>query len=414
MKGITTKFKLLPLTVALASVLTPTIASAVDAPEDFKFTGYARYGAHISNDAYDHDNGGWKSTDSLIKIDQAITGNSAGRLGNEGNGGELQFTKGLKGPNDTIWNIGFMVDHWGDNIHVKKLYASATNVLESNPGATFWGGRDFHQRPQTNLADFFVMFHDGQGGGVKDLDVGFAKFDLGVVGAIADGGADGQYGNSVNDNGNYAVTTKLHDIGLGSVGTLDLYANYGFSTKITDTESSDRDIDTTAYQVAAIFKTNWSKGSNKFGFRYSDNSADSVFNKTEGQDELYLGLDGTFYATESFVVDYSAAIANRTLESDSSIDRTEYNVIVRPMYSWNNIHSTWLEFGATAADYDNGGQNAAWKATISQNMSINAFGLGRPMLRLYANIGEVENNQTQPDQGTVDVFAMGLMFESWW
>lgn len=407
------KFKLLPLSVALAAVLSPMTASAVDAPEDFVFSGYARYGIHVTDDAYMHDYGSYTGSDGFIKLDKTLTGNSVGRLGNESNGAEIQFTKGLKGPNDTIWKVGFMVDHWSDNVHVKKMFASASNVIKSNPSATFWAGRDFHQRPQTQLNDFFIMTHDGQGGGVKDVDLGFAKFNLAAVGAVADGGSsDGQvlYGNSTNDKGNYAITSKLHSIALGDTTSLSILANYGFSTK---DETTGRTDDTKAYQVATIFDTNWSKGSNQLAIRYSDNAFNTVFDKTEGMTDLYAGVDGALYLTQSFALQYTAAYVAHTEEDDSE-DRSEYTAIVRPMYSWNDVHSTWLELGTTFADYDNGGKNTAWKATVSQNISINAFGAGRPMLRLYATVGSSDNKESQPTQGVQDVFAVGTMFEAWW
>ncbi len=54
-----------------------------------------------------------------------------------------------------------------------------------------WAGRDFHQRPQQGLNDYFWMSHDGQGGGFKNLNLGGAKFDFGFVGQVdnGDGGA---------------------------------------------------------------------------------------------------------------------------------------------------------------------------------------------------------------------------------
>jgi maltoporin len=38
-----------------------------------------------------------------------------------------------------------------------------TNVLDSNPNAYIWAGRDFHQRPQQGINDYFWMNHDGSG-----------------------------------------------------------------------------------------------------------------------------------------------------------------------------------------------------------------------------------------------------------
>ena len=60
-----------------------------------------------------------------------------------------------------------MFDHWSDEVNLKKAYVGVTNVLESNPNAYIWAGRDFHQRPQQGINDYFWMNHDGQGAGVK-------------------------------------------------------------------------------------------------------------------------------------------------------------------------------------------------------------------------------------------------------
>ncbi len=33
-----------------------------------------------------------------------------------------------------------MIDHWGDEVNLKKAYAGVTNVLASNPDAYIWLG----------------------------------------------------------------------------------------------------------------------------------------------------------------------------------------------------------------------------------------------------------------------------------
>ncbi len=62
-----------------------------------------------------------------------------------------------------------MFDHWSDEVNLKKAYVGVTNVLESNPNAYLWAGRDFHQRPQQGINDYFWMNHDGQGAGRRTL-----------------------------------------------------------------------------------------------------------------------------------------------------------------------------------------------------------------------------------------------------
>ncbi|WP_032105522.1 carbohydrate porin, partial [Klebsiella pneumoniae] len=76
-----------------------------------------------------------------------------GRLGNESNGGEFQISKAFKSAQGAIWDLNVMFDHWSDEVNLKKAYVGVTNVLESNPNAYIWAGRDFHQRPQQGIND---------------------------------------------------------------------------------------------------------------------------------------------------------------------------------------------------------------------------------------------------------------------
>jgi maltoporin len=94
--------------------------------------------------------------------------------------------------------------------------------------------------------------------------------------------------------------------------------------------------------------------------------------------------------------------------------RTGYSAIVRPMYNWNAVHSTWLEAGYSLVDYENDGENSAWKVTLSQNVSFDMGG-ARPMLRFYATVGEADNEASvySYDQKQ-DTLALGAMFEAWW
>ena len=231
------KFKLLPITVAVAASLASLSSFAADTniealekriqeleskvvdidyvndqqpavltaetkvPDGIVFSGYARYGAH------------YKSGDERY-VDIGTTGRSVGRLGNEANGGEVQLAKLFEADNGAIWDIVFMADHWeadawadDGGLSMKKMYAGVTNVFESQPELYMWAGRDFHQRPQQGLNDYFWMTHDGQGAGFNNLDFGGAKLDMGFVGQVK--------GGLVNDNGRYAVTAKLHSIDAG-------------------------------------------------------------------------------------------------------------------------------------------------------------------------------------------------------
>ncbi|MEZ9709660.1 lactam utilization protein LamB [Vibrio breoganii] len=370
-----------------------------EVPLGIVFSGYARYGA------------GYQGSDSLyVGTDGSLNANATGRLGNEQNGGEIQFAKAFESDAGAIWDVVFMVDHWSDaswatngGVQVKKLYAGASNVFESQPDLYIWAGRDFHQRPQTDLDDYFWMSHDGQGAGFYNMDLGALKFDLGVVGQVD--------GEMVGDNGRYAVTSKFHGMEFGGLD-LSFYANYGFKSEKLE---NDNDVADSAYQVAAEMKFS----GQKFIVRYADNAKDSVYDLAEDQTALLFSLGGGFGLTDKAGLQYQAAY--QMLEGDAVEDRANYNIIVRPTYQWNDVHSTWLEGGYSVVDYDDiDATNQSWKVTLSQNIAIGPETWSRPMLRFYATVGNSDNEYSGKEANgdyitrDEDTLTVGAMFEAWW
>lgn len=422
--------KLLPLCLSISTALAANSVVAQDIIVDdqqpmmlipetslwdgFEFSGYARYGSHYQ-----------AGDKAYVVVDGSFNGSSAiGRLGNEGNGGEFQLTKFFTSQSGAIWDVAVMFDHWSDEINLKKAYAGVTNVLESQPNAYIWAGRDFHQRPQQGLNDYFWMSHDGQGGGIKNLEFGSVKFDFAAVGAVENctpemddsdednpsritcaGGAD------VGDSGAYAITTRLHDINMG-FANLDLYANYGFDSKAI--ESADR-VD--AYQIGAVISRDWSRGANRLILRYADNADNSVFNKTEDLTTIYASFEGEAILSTNSAVEYLLAYHDYDVRGSNEVEdqRTNYSAIVRPMYFWNDVHSTWLEAGYQKVEYDRiSDDNSGWKVTLSQNIAIGPGSDLRPMLRFYATAGEVNDKATATGAPKQDTLSFGAMWEGWW
>ncbi|EGI4458577.1 carbohydrate porin [Escherichia coli] len=382
-------------------------------PFGVKFSGYARYGAHFQS-----------GDQKYVAVDGSYNGASAiGRLGNEGNGGEFQLSKAFKSDNGAIWDVNIMIDHWGDEVNLKKAYAGVTNVLASNPDAYIWAGRDFHQRPQQGINDYFWMTHDGQGAGVKNFDIGGIKLDLATVAAVESCNPEVMEdetnpsritctgGSGTGDKGNYAVTSKIHGMKLGPLD-LELYANYGFDSKAVEGEDKLK-----AWQGAFVVSHSNDSGVNKVIARYSDNSDNSVYNKTDDLTTIYASFEGSHKFTQQAQIEYLLAFHDYDNSSIKSDNRKNYGVIVRPMYFWNDVHSTWLEAGYQRVDYDKGGDNSGWKLTLSQNISIAMGPEFRPMLRFYMTGGQVDNDRTARVNGTkeetLDDFNLGAMWEAW-
>ncbi len=382
-------------------------------PYGVKFSGYARYGAHFQS-----------GDQKYVGVDGSYNGASAiGRLGNEGNGGEFQLSKAFKGDNGAIWDINVMFDHWGDEVNLKKAYAGVTNLLASNPNAYFWAGRDFHQRPQQGINDYFWMNHDGQGAGVKNFDIGGVQFDVATVAAVescspevmADEANPSRItctgSSNVGDKGNYALTSKIHGMKVGPLD-LEIYANYGFDSKAVESEDRLR-----AWQGGVVLSHTNDHGVNKVIARYSDNADNSVFNKTDDLTAIYASFEGNYKFSQQTQVEYLLAFHDYDNSTNKADNRRNYGAIIRPMHWWNDVHSTWLEAGYQRVDYADGGDNHGWKLTLSQNISIAMGPEFRPMLRFYVTGGEVENNHTArvngTDDTTLDSFNIGAMWEAW-
>lgn len=377
------------------------LSPEVIVPEGVVFTGYARYGARYNDSDTDY-----------VTAEGQLAGNAAGRLGNEGNGGEFQFAKAFVGNNGAIWDVVLMMENWGGSsdtgggdVNLKKFYAGGTNIFESQPNAYIWAGRDFHQRPQQSLNDYFWMTHDGQGAGIYNLELSSVKLDFAVVGQT----------DGLDDSENYAFTSKLHGIDLSNDLALSFLFNYGF-TSVDDNELAT-DEASNAYQIAAVLNHTWKMGQNKFIARYADSADNSVYNKTEDLTTLYLSLDGEIKFNDNWSLEYLGGYHNYTNDATDTYNRSNYSAIIRPMFNWNETHSTWLEAGYSLVDFDNQDeQNSAWKMTLSQNIAINAFENARPMLRFYATVGQSDNEVylDGSDSTTEDALALGAMFEAWW
>jgi len=368
----------LPLACALASGMAiPQFALADDA---FEFHGYARYGIQYEED-----------TNTRI---QAVgeTGDGAGRLGNEGDGGEFKFVKNFEGDNGTQFDLGIMIEHWdaeNGDMGLKQFYAGGTNLFASQPNAYFWAGRAFHNRIQQGINDYYFSWADGQGIGVKGLELSpSVTTELGIVEQ-----------SSLSSSTNFAFTS-ITNFKISDSVNMDVVADYGFTNNDSDDEN------------ATLIGTRINIGDHKVYLRYSDNTENDVlnsWNRREGQSSLLATVEGSFKLSENTGLEYNTTVQD--IDSDIETDeRLAYNIILRPTHQWNAIHSTWVEVGYSVVDFkDEQENNDAWKVTLSQNIAVGGFAWSRPMLRFYVTAGEETNYGV-----TENPVILGGMFEAWW
>ncbi|MEF3285803.1 carbohydrate porin [Klebsiella pneumoniae] len=223
---------------------------------------------------------------------------------------------------------------------------------------------------------------------------------VGVDGSYNGASAIGRLGNESN-GGEFQISKAFKSD-----------ANYGFDSKAVD---SDARLE--AWQGGLVLSHTNDSGVNKVILRYSDNSDNSVYNKTDDLTTVYASFEGSHKFTQQAQVEYLLAFHDYDNGKDNTDNRKNYGAIVRPMYFWNDVHSTWLEAGYQRVDYDQGGDNHGWKLTLSQNIAIGMGPEFRPMLRFYVTGGQVDNEHTAKVNGTqdqqLDSLNVGGMFEAW-
>ncbi|MEH8688919.1 carbohydrate porin [Klebsiella pneumoniae] len=80
-------------------------------------------------------------------------------------------------------------------------------------------------------------------------------------------------------------------------------------------------------------------GVNKVILRYSDNSDNSVYNKTDDLTTVYASFEGSHKFTQQAQVEYLLAFHDYDNGGDNTDNRKNYGAIVRPMYFWNDVYS---------------------------------------------------------------------------
>ena len=164
-------FKLAAIALAVLAYGVP--ASAVD------FTGYFRDGYGVNS------KGGTQACFKAPGMDYKL------RLGNEcDNYGEWGLTQTVyKDENGVEFSVGFMLDYDPPNASgtgVTSAFGIQQNYVKAKfpqlAGATFWAGKQYYERENIDMIDFFYLNTSDTGVGVEEVDTGFGKLSFSVFG----------------------------------------------------------------------------------------------------------------------------------------------------------------------------------------------------------------------------------------
>jgi len=69
-----------------------------------------------------------------------------------------------------------------DQFRFREAFVQIGNVFQSQPNAKFWTGERYYRRQHIEIDDFYPLDTSGYGGGVEDVNVGFGKAAVSLLG----------------------------------------------------------------------------------------------------------------------------------------------------------------------------------------------------------------------------------------
>jgi maltoporin len=359
--------------------------------------------------------------------------------------------------NGTVWKMHTMLASDGsyalnngitdDSTKVKwsQMYASGhnlgTGVLQ---GASIWVGRRYYDRPDIHILDYKYLNGDGDGAGIENLDLGFAKLSYALERTANNWNGGSQ--SSKTDTNYYSNLFRLDGIKLHTDGYLTGIA--GFTKGVGSRDG--------AYQApngwylgglydAKVFDLNawhrlglqYGKGSNangQFGQVRAGWGSDPV-RKEDSTLQIfdsvnYTSADGhwtmlgtVLFRKDKFEAGHYTDFAGTGKVWDEWKDQQWLTIGARPHYHFNEIWGAVTEIGWTQMKYKKvaGGnvtQNLT-KATVALTAAAGRSAFARPEVRLYYTYAKW--NEAAKGFVATDAYgdkttgsSMGVQVESWW
>jgi maltoporin len=306
---------------------------------------------------------------------------------------------------------------WFDDLPVRfgQVYFAGRNVAVLRNG-TIWIGRRFYDRLQLGINDQFLENEDGDGAGVEDVDVGFAKWSVAFLMNPNDAARTDTEQNPVGDvnNKTFKITTRLTGIKTTKEGALQLWfgARNLQSKSTRPGEAAPEDVDPT-YR-AAVYHTvslgTW--GNNLLGFKYETLGEDSNQWRAVVQHGVNLAAART-------AVDFIAEYRRRKPETGD--DQTWLGVGARTDTGLGGPFRLLVEAGYDRVQ--DGDEEARYltKLTGAVSMSTGKTGEGTPTLRLFYTHAMWSDEDALADGRTNDIYgdeksggSFGLQAHGWW
>lgn len=385
------------LTAAVAALVVPPAV----ADDKFEFHGYLRAGTGGNSEGGDQ------------VCFQLPGAGSKYRFGNECEvyGELIVGYRAFKGDDGAYFNLktnlAFRVEgerDWepdGSTTVFREVYVEAGNVSGGTlEGSRFWVGKRFYRRHDVHITDFFFWDGSGTGGGVEDIEVGFAKLAYAYLRNSDDElDAAGHKIADVNDRAVSRHDLRLYGIDVNPDGQLTVGGDFRFSD-----ESREGFEGQNGYMLSVMHTQSglWG-GSNTIALQYGHGSAHTLSAASDDTNK-----DGrTWRVVEQLQVEPGTGWSGMGTvvyedRRDTGDDGAWFSIGGRYKYYLSNYLNLVLEAGFDQFAPDAAGEDTRtlWKVTPAIQLSAGDKFWTRPALRLFTTYAKW--NEAARDAGLAD------------
>jgi maltoporin len=302
-----------------------------------------------------------------------------------------------------------------DYIVPRRFNVSGTDVIEALPGATLWIGKEFVDRQDSHINDFFFWDPKGPGVGLKDVDVGFGKMSFAWVRNSSDDITDGE-----GDKGN--LVNNTYDIRISKIAVTDKkYLEFGVdigTTNATDDVAYEGKNNSGLLFTANFYQSDFMNGSNKLTIQKAKDGMiqeGSTGNQNGANSgSLFRIVDqGTTRLSGNLEAQYVAIYQKKDDDNAANGGYKWISAGIRPVYQWGGYSSTAVELGMDQIKpiKDGFDDTRMTKLTVAQQFSLGSSIMSRPALRLFATYAKWDENGNSNSGGVTPVDATsGLSF----
>ncbi|WP_171027697.1 maltoporin [Photobacterium damselae] len=412
-----------------AAAVSAALMSTASMAADVDFFGYMRAGVGISGDH-----------GQQFEFEK----NNLGRLGNEGDAyGEIGLGSNIYQQDDMTFRVNTMLaatsngsNDWEGTekddakIALRQLNVEAKGVLGFAPEATLWAGKRYYQRHDIHITDryYWDISGAGAGAGIENIAMGPGKLSLAWVRSDREAEDFNPIPDEIQPLNMNILDARYAGLNLWDGASLELGIDYAIANPDHDANQAAKDAkdgvmltaELTQSVLGGFNKTVVQFGNEGYGAPMVYGGAGNWYaaEAKHGGSAYRLINHGVISLGEHWDLSHQLVWASTIddIAKGQKQDATNFSVVVRPVYKWDDHHKTMFEAGYFSNDgtlENNDHQNSSGqKYTLAQAWTAGSSFWARPEIRLYASY--LKNDDGKFAGNKDNEYNIGVQAEAWW